>query len=126
MGKQKYSSESTVSSVNGSPVHKGREHYSFEKRRNRLNARAKAADIRNGAYEALSVKERIALVQTRMAITVGASKREMARLNALLATQKAAAVKPAPLTEAQKGAKAVKRAKDAATAAAMVKQSIHG
>ena len=118
MGKQKYSSESTVSSVNGSPVKKGRDHYSFEKRRNRLNARAKAADIRNGAYEALSVRDRIDEVNKRIAFKGGESKRELARLNALLATQKAAAVKPAPLTEAQKGAKAVKRAKAATTAAA--------
>ena len=94
----------------------GRKSYSFEKERKRRQLRAKQADERNGAYEALSVKERIALVNTRMAITGGESKREMARLNALLAKEKAPAAKTPPMTETQKAVKAVKRAKAAVKA----------
>jgi hypothetical protein len=94
----------------------GRKSYSFEKQRARRKARAKAADIRNGVYEALTVKERIAEVNARIAVKGGESKRELARLNALLAKEKAPAVKQAPLTEAQKSVKAVKRAKAAVSA----------
>jgi hypothetical protein len=116
MGKQKYPNTS-ASSADGTPVRKGREHYSFEKKRKRLQARADAADRRNGAYEALSVIERIGVVHTRKTLLGGESKRELARLNALLAKEKAPAVKPAPLTAEQKAAKAVKRAKGAAAIA---------
>jgi len=115
MSKQKYPNTASVTK-DGAAVRKGRENYSFEKRRNRLNARAKAADIRNGEYEALTVKERIALVNKRIASLGGESKRELARLNALLAKEKAPAVKPAPLTEAQKSAKSIKRAQDSVKA----------
>lgn len=89
----------------------GRKSYSFEKERQRRQARASSADVRHGAYEALTVRERIAVVNKRIKSLGGESKRELARLNALLAKEKALAVKPAPLTEEQKSAKAVKRAK---------------
>ena len=112
MSKQKYPTTSSTS-TDGTPVKKGRDYYSFEKRHNRLQARAKAADIRNGAYEALSVRDRIDEVNKRIAFKGGESKRELARLNALLAKEKAPQVKPAPLTETQKSTKAVKRAKSA-------------
>ena len=110
MSKQKYPTTSSTS-TDGTAVKRGREHYSFEKKRKRLQARAKAADERNGAYEALTVKERIAVVNKRIKSLGGESKRELTRLNALLAKEKAPQVKPAPLTEAQKSVKAVKRAK---------------
>jgi len=95
---------------------KGRENYNFEKQKQRRQARAKAADERNGAYEALTVRERLALVHKRMGILGGNSKREIARLEALLAKEKAPAAKTPPMTETQKAVKAVKRAKDAAKA----------
>ena len=115
MSKQKYPTTSSTS-TDGTAVKKGRDHYSFEKRRKRLQARAKAADERNGAYEALTVKERIAVVNKRIKSLGGESKRELTRLNALLAKEKAPQVKPAPLTEAQKSTKAVGRAKAAVKA----------
>lgn len=112
MSKQKYPSTSSTS-TDGTAVKKGRDHYSFEKKRKRLQARAKAADERNGAYEALTVKERIAVVNKRITLLGGESKRELARLKKLAAAEKAPAVKQTPLTEVQKSVKAVKRAKSA-------------
>ena len=92
-----------------SQVTGGRKSYSFEKERQRRQTRAKAADMRNGAYEALTVKERIALVNTRMAIMGGESKRELARLNALLTKEKTPQVKPASASASLTEIKAVKR-----------------
>ena len=64
------------------------------------------------------MRDRIDEVNKRIAFKGGESKREMARLNALLAKEKAPASKSASLTDTQKSIKAVKRAKDAVTAAA--------
>ena len=73
------SKESTTQITGG-----GRKSYSFVKQQQRRQARAKAADLRNGAYEALTVKERIDEVKKRMAFSGGESKRELARLNKIV------------------------------------------
>jgi len=89
---------------------KGREHYSHDKADARRDKRRQEAEARQRTYEGLTIKARIALAKSRP----GESKRELARLEKLLATQKAPATKTPPLTEAQKTVKTVKRSQAAA------------
>jgi len=72
----------------------------------------KHAEERQADYKALSIEDRIHQAEGRR----GNSKRELARLNALLAKATPAAVKQKPLTSEAKGAKVVKRAKAAVDA----------
>lgn len=76
-------------------------------------AKREEAETRNARYNRLSTSDKIKLAKSRP----GESKREVARLEARRAAEKAAAVKTPPATEAQKAVKAVKRSKDAAKAA---------
>jgi len=91
---------------------KGRESYSHAKADARRDKRRQEAEARQRTYDGLSIKARIALIKSRP----GESKRETARINKGLEWAKAQAVtaaqaKKAPMTEAEKSAKAVKRAK---------------
>ncbi len=112
----------TQTSTGEKSVRKGREHYSHEKADQRKDKRRREAEARDFEHSKLTPNQKIAKAKSRR----GESKREIARLNKGLEWEKAqkitAAAKakeahPAPLTEAQKSVKAVKRAKDAATAA---------
>lgn len=91
-----------------------RSHYSHEKADARKNKRRQEAEARKSHYSSLSTAAKIALVKSRP----GESKRELARLTKQLEWEKAqkvtAAAKKASMTESEKSAKAVKRAKDAA------------
>ena len=120
MSKQKY--PSTATHTADGEAKKGRAHYSHDKADARKDKRRQEAEDRDFEHSKLTPTQKIAKAKSRR----GESKREIARLNKGLEWEKAqkitAAAKakeahPAPLTEAQKGAKAVKRAKDAATAA---------
>ena len=89
---------------------KGREIYNSTVLWAKREKRNMDAIKRDGAYQSLSVKDRITRAQSRP----GESKREIARLQKQLAAAKVPAVaKIEPLTEAQKTVKAVKRAKSA-------------
>jgi hypothetical protein len=109
MGKQKYPNTKSLS-VDGVAIRKGREHYSHDKADARQDKQRQEAEARQRVYDGLTIPARLALAKSHQ----GESKREVARLEKALATQKAPAVKQAPLTPAQKGAKAVKTAKAAA------------
>ena len=80
----------------------------------RAKKRNEAYD-RNEKYEAMPLLEKLKYVRG-----LGGCKRQLARLEAQYAKEKAPAVKPAPLTEAQKSEKVVKRSKDAVKAAKKV------
>jgi len=77
---------------------KGRNHYSHAKADAKKDRRRREAEARGREYAGLSITDRIDLAKSRR----GESKREVARLEKLLATQKAPAVKKAPLTPSQK------------------------
>jgi len=83
---------------------KGRENYDSTKLWARRVKRNAEAELRQEKYDDLTTKQKLA----RLPIC-GDSKREIARLTARLKAEKAPAVKQAPLTEAQKSSKAVKR-----------------
>jgi hypothetical protein len=117
MSKQKYPQAATVTSTGES--RKGREHYSHAKADARKNKRRDEAEDRQIEHDVLDTDDKIAKAKSRR----GESKREIARLTKGLEWEKAqkvtAAAKakqahPAPLTEAQKGEKAVKRSKSVA------------
>ena len=98
---------------------RGREQYSSDKlwaRREKLHNEALERDER---HLALSLGNRIQKAQSRR----GESKKEIARLTKLMATQKAPAVKAQPLTEEQKNAKEVQRAQDVVAVAAKPKKN---
>ena len=118
MSKQKYPQAATATSSTGES-RKGREHYSHAKADARKDKRRDAAEDRQIEHDSLTTDEKLAKAKSRR----GESKREVARLSKGLEWEKAqkvtAAAKakqahPAPLTEAQKGEKAVKRAKSVA------------
>ena len=71
----------------------GRNNYSFDKQYKRRAIRATAADDRHIIYESLAIKERIALVNKRIKLIGGNSKRELTRLTGLLVKDKTPAVK---------------------------------
>lgn len=106
---QKYTNTKTVSSTD-QVTGGGRKSYSHAKADARQDKRRQEADARERVYDGFTIVQKLALVKSRG----GESKREVARLNAHLATEKTPAVKQSPLTEGQKSAKAVKRAKDSA------------
>ena len=95
-------------SSTGATVKKGREHYSHDKADARVDKRRQEADAREREYDGLTIPAKIARAKSRR----GESKRELAKLEKALALEKAPAVKQAPLTEAEKSAKAVKRAQN--------------
>lgn len=106
---QKYTNTKSVSSsdqVSGG----GRKNYSHAKADARQDKRRQEADARERVYDGFTLPQKLALVKSR-----GGSKRELDRINALLALEKATAIKQPPLTEGQKAVKSVKRAKAAAT-----------
>lgn len=117
MSQQKYPQTTVSTSADGTKsARKGREHYSHTKADARKSLRRDQAEDRQAKYDALSLKEKLA------SLVPDGSKRQRARLEAKLAAAKTAAVKQAPLTEAQKGAKAVKRAQDAVAALPVTKK----
>ena len=85
---------------------KGRTAYSSVKLHAKRGRKRQEAAARDREYQALSTKAKLAQLPLG-----GESKREIARLTARLKTEKTPATKTAPLTEAQKSVKAVKRAK---------------
>lgn len=115
MSKQKYPQTASVTSSTGE-ARKGRANYSHAKADARKHKRRDEAEDRQIEHDSLTPDEKIAKAKSRR----GESKREIARLTKGLEWEKAqkvtaaAKAKAAPLTEAQKGEKAVKRAKDAA------------
>lgn len=110
MSKQKYPQTATVVTAGGVTVRKGREHYSHVKSDAKKNLKRRQAEDRQFKYDTLSTADKL------KGLGPTGSNRQRKRLEALLAKEKAAQVKPAPLTDAQKSAKAVKRAKDAVAA----------
>lgn len=115
MSKQKYPQTASVTSSTGE-ARKGRANYSHAKADARKHKRRDEAEDRQIEHDSLTTSEKLAKAKSRR----GESKREIARLSKGLEWEKAqkvtAAAKakeahPAPLTEAQKADKAVKRAK---------------
>jgi hypothetical protein len=111
MSKQKYPQASTSTNVSGTP-RSGREHYSSAKLHAKRDRKRREAFERQDKYDLLTIEEKMKY----------AGKKELAKLQKKLAAQTAPAVKIAPLTEAQKSAKAVKRAQDAVAALPMPKK----
>jgi hypothetical protein len=109
MSKQKYP-QNVTTSTGGTVVKKGREHYSHAKADAKKDRKRREAEDRNFKYECLSTADKL------KGLGATGSNRQRKRLEALLAKEKAAQVKPAPLTSEQKGAKVVKRAQDAVAA----------
>lgn len=119
MSKQKYpqSASATSTSTSTGMGHKRKTNgYSSSVLKAVRNAKRAEAEERQSRYDALSLKDRIKLAESRD----GESKREITRLKAKLEKEKEKApqVKPQALTETQKSVKAVKRAQDAAAMAA--------
>jgi len=81
MSTQKYP-QSTKTSTEGGTARKGREHYSHAKADARVEQRRKEADLRQGKYNALTLKEKLANSIS------GGSKRERARIEKLMAAAK--------------------------------------
>jgi hypothetical protein len=110
MSKQKYpqSTARTDNSLSGASRNTARKSYSHAKADAKKDRKRQQAEDRQADYDALSTKAKLA------SIPVGGGNRQRKRLEALLATEKAPAVKAAPLTSEQKGDKIVKQAKAAA------------
>lgn len=110
MSKQKYPQAATVTTASGAVVKKGREHYSHVKADAKKRRKQQEADERQFKYDGLTTAQKL------KGLGATGSSRQRKRLEALLVLEKAPAVKQAPLTDEQKAAKAVKRAKDAVAA----------
>lgn len=108
MSKQRYPQAASVSSAGVKGEHKGRANYSQVKTHAKQDRKRHEAYARQDKYDGLSTKAKLA------SCVPGGSKRQRARLEAQLASEKAPATKPAPLTEAQKAVKTVKRSQAAA------------
>jgi hypothetical protein len=108
MSKQKYPHAASVSTSDGKPVRKGRENYSQVKTHAKQDRKRHEAYARQDKYDRLSTEQKL------KELGPTGSKRQRARLEKLLASEKAPAVKVAPLTEAQKAVKTVKRSQAAA------------
>jgi hypothetical protein len=118
MSKQRYP-QTIASTTSTGTVRKGRERYSHAKADARKDLRRDQAEDRQAKYDALSTTDKLAQLPS------GICERQRARLTKQLALEKQApakTVKQAPLTEAQKGAKAVKRAQDAVAALPVTKK----
>jgi hypothetical protein len=118
MSKQKYPQASVVT-TDGKPTRKGREHYS------QMKTHAKQDRKRHEAYARQDKYDRLTLTQQLDSCVPDGSKRQRARIEAAMAKAVQTPVKvtkPAPLTEAQKSAKVVKRAKDAVAALPVTKK----
>jgi len=121
MSKQKYPQKESVSSVASGESRSSKKKtngYSSNFITAKREWKRKHAEERQADYKALSIEARIAQAQGRR----GESKRELARLNGLLANRTAAPVKQKPLTSEQKGAKKVKTAMDAVAALPVTKK----
>lgn len=103
---------------------KGREHYSHAIADAWKNKLRKEADGRQAEHDALSTKEKLDKAKYRVSKGMGNCAKEIAKLTKKLEWEKAQKVTaeaqsklahPAPMTEAEKSVKAVKRAKAAAT-----------
>jgi hypothetical protein len=122
MSKQKYPQSTVTTSPTGiKTVRKGREHYS------QVKAHAKNDRKRHEAYARLDKYDRLTTAQKLAELPEGACERQRVRLTKQLAAEsqaptKAKTVKQVPLTSAQKGAKAVKRAQDAVAALPVTKK----
>lgn len=86
---------------------RGREHYSSDKLWARREKRTAQAEERDAKHQSLTFQQRLEKARSRR----GESKKEVARLTKLLATQKAPVVKPQPLTEEQKPTAALPKPK---------------
>jgi len=118
MNKQKYP-QTSVSTSEGKSVRKGRDHYSQAK------THAKQDRKRREAYDRQDKYDRLTLQQQLDSCVPGTSERQRTRIKAAMAKAVQTPVKvtkPAPLTEAQKSAKVVKRAKDAVAALPVTKK----
>jgi len=82
MSKQKYPQVANTSADGTKAANKGREHYSHAKADARKDKRRQEAESRQREYDALSVQGKIARAKSRP----GESKREVARLLAILST----------------------------------------
>lgn len=114
MSKQKYPQSGTATSTgtSGNASKRKQNGYSSVVLKAKRAAKRAEAEERQARYDQLSLKDKIKRAESRD----GESKREITRLKAKLEKEKAPQVKVQPLTEAQKSAKAVKRAKDAVAA----------
>ena len=119
MSKQKYPQSATVSTSSGVSTRKGRENYSQVKTHAKQDRKRHEAYARQDKYEAMTLQEQLNSTDPN------GSKRQRARIIAAMEKAKVAPVKvtkPAPLTEAQKTAKVVKRSKDAVAALPLTKK----
>lgn len=82
MSKQKYPQTASTSST-GESLKKGRANYSFAVNRAQHNARRAEAEERDAIYVGLTIQKRIDRAKGRR----GESKRELARLESLLANE---------------------------------------
>lgn len=94
---------------------KGRDHYNSTVLWAKRNQRRIEAEDRQVDHSALTLKEKLDKAKSRR----GDSKREVARLNKLLAAQTPPQVKQSPLTNAQKSVKVLKQSKNAAISPVM-------
>ena len=114
MSKQKYPQTSVSGVTSTGTSHKKREHYSQVKAHAKQDRKRHEAYARQDAYDLLTIEEKMK----------HAGKKELAKLQKRLAAHTAPVAKVAPLTEAQKTAKAVKRAQDAVAALPMPKKKL--
>lgn len=100
------------------PIKKRREHYSHAILDAKKNARRKQANERQDNHDSLSTAEKLSKAKFRVAHGMGQCLKEIAKLTKKLEWEKAqkvtAQIKKAPMTEAEKSDKAIKRAKAAA------------
>jgi len=116
MSKQKYPQTSVTSTSTGT-TRKGRESYS------QFKANARVDRKRNEAYARQDKYDRLTLTQQLESCVPDGSKRQRARIEKQMNAVTEPAAKTPPLTDAQKSAKAVKRAQDAVAALPVTKKS---
>ena len=113
MSKQRYPQSTTTST---GTVRKGRERYSQIKTHAKQDRKRHEAYARQDKYDKLTTAEKLAQ------LPVGTCERQRVRLKKQLAAEHAPAVKTPTLTNAQKNAKAVKRAQDDVAAMPVTKK----
>lgn len=112
MSKQKYPQSSVSSGGVTKEKKTGRANYTHAKADARKNRRRDEAEARQFKYDNLSTAEKL------KGLGATGSNSQRTRLQALLAKEKAPAVKQAPLTSAEKGVKLVKNVQAAVAATA--------
>lgn len=111
MSTQKYPQTKSVSSSTSGPSRANkRQHYSHAILDAKKARKRKEAEARQDKYDRLTTAQKLAQLPTASAT------RQRNRLIAQLARESASPSKAAPLTDAQRGAKLVKRAQDAVAA----------